>query len=442
MKELRGREYTPEDRIRLLFDPDGLSLKRHAGIITGTGKIEGIAAFSYADDFMLHGGALGKESAGEIVRTLDMAYKAKAPFIALIDSAGASIAEGISSLDGFGMIFSRIIKYSGSIPMIAVVLGNSAGGASYAPALMDAVFISKPLGRMFLTGAGVANKVLFQNYNADDFGAWEMHSRKSGVVHFAFPGEKETLLSVRKLIAYGKEKEGCPSGERVKPSSIVPESSRKTYDMRALVSALVDEGSTLEYMPWYAGNALALFARVSGHPVGIVANNPRHLAGAIDTDASYKISSFVNLTSTLSLPLVTLVDVPAFLPGKEEEEKGIIRHGSEILTSYVRSNSRKLTIAIRKAYGGAYIAMGSKSLGAERYAAWKGAEIAVLGKDAALEVLYKKKLPLMSEEEKKRVEREYEREFHDLERMRNLGLVDSIINPDETRDEILSFLES
>ena len=347
------------------------------------------------------------------------------------------IEEGIRSLAGYGGIFRRNVEYKGKIPQVALILGPAAGGASYSPALMDAIFLSKKHARMFLTGPDVTKKVTFEEHTAEELGGWRLHMRESGVAHYAYDDEKSCIEGVRRYLSYYSDSSAeIMCGDQSALSAILPEESRKPYDMHRIIETIFDSGSIMEERAEYAQNAITALARLDGRTVGIVADNPMHIAGSLDINASYKISSFIDFCSGAGFPVITFVDVPAFMPGIGQESGGIIRHGASIIRSYVSASVPLLTVIVRKAYGGAYIAMGSKSLGADFVYAWPSAEIAVMGKDGAKEIL-RKKHPDADEAELKNY-----LPGMDPWSAENALQVDEVILPEETRERLTTALRA
>jgi len=409
------------------------------GVIIGYGKIDGKAAFCSSQDFSVRGGSLGRVQANKIITIMDYAYKAHAPYISLIDSGGARIEEGVVGLNGYGDIFSRSVKYSGKIPQIAVILGPAAGGASYSPALMDAVFLCKPISLMFLTGPEVAKAVLFQDYEPKELGGWETQVKESGVGHFAYEDEKSCLLGVRKFLSYipSFNPDPVPFEEPDdKIDSVLPKSARQSYDVRKIIASIVDKDSFFEIHDLFARNCVTGFARIGGGSIGIVANQPCVLSGSIDYNAAGKIGRFVKYCNKFSMPVVTLVDVPAFMPGLEQEKRGIIRAGAMMIESYCSATVPMVTLIMRKAYGGAYIAMGSKSLGADFVYAWPEAEIAVMGAEGSISILHRHEIKGMGDEEIEKLRENYEKEYSNPYHAEKAMLVDEVILHSETRDRI------
>lgn len=439
---------TARERIALLFDKEtfheisAFASKRvdypGDGVIIGYGTINGQTVFCSSEDFSMLGGSVGEIHAAKIVKIMDMAYDARCPYISINDSGGARIDEGIIGLNGYGEIFSRNVKYSGVIPQISVILGPSAGGACYSPALMDAIFLVKDISYMFLTGPDVTKSVLFHNYSASELGGWQMHMQKSGVAHYVYDSETECFDGIRKFLSYlffRKQNTwtSCPS---FLIQNIIPDNPRMIYDVKNLLEIVFDENSIMEQKALYATNVVTAFARVEGRSVGVVANQPNVLSGSIDYKAGMKISRFVRFCDSFNLPIITFVDVPAFMPGPDQESNGIINHGAKIIYAYSEASVPLITIITRKAYGGAYIAMGSKSLGADVTYAWPSAEIAVMGIEGAISILYRHEIKTMNREEIAALKQEYKANYSNPYQAENALLIDEVIMPEETRERI------
>ncbi len=454
-QKAKGR-MSARERIALLFDEgtfhemfafscddDGAS--PGDGVITGYGLVGGRTVFCAAEDFCTRGGTTGPVHAGKVCRILDMAASTGSPFISMNDGGGARIESGVDSLDGYGRIFRRNVRYSGLIPQIAMVMGPAAGGACYSPALMDAVFTVKSMGQMFLTGPAVTKSVLFQECSAEELGGWRIHAGTSGVVHHVSDTEKECIDAVRRFISYlpcSQENDVPVIQPQRTPEGIVPEDERRSYDIMDVLEAVFDSGSIFEMKSLYARNAVTALARLDGRTVGVVANQPRQLAGAIDYKAAMKMSRFVRFCDCFGIPLVTFVDVPAFMPGVEQEANAIINHGAKMLYAYAEASVPMVTVILRKAFGGAYIAMGSKSLGADFVYAWPGAQIAVMGADGAVAILHGKRIRAgMAADERRRLEEEYKAEFYSPYPAHDSLLVDDVILPQETRDRLIASLD-
>lgn len=447
------------ERIELLFDKDTFhelfpfastneSLPGD-GVIVGYGKVDGRTVYASSDDFTVKGGTVGIIHAKKITRAMDLALSAHKPFISLIDSGGARIEESIFGLSGYGEIFKRNVALSGEVPQIAAILGPAAGGACYSPALEDFIFLAKEESLMFLTGPEVAKTVLFQDVKPANLGGWHVHGEQSGVAHFVTDSESECIKGIRKLLSYlpSSRYDTAPQ-EKAREmgdadiAKLVPLSGKKAYQMTKVIEGIADKGSFLEVQSLFARNAVTGFARIGGESVAIVANQPMVLGGAIDYQASDKIARFVRTANAFHLPIITFVDVPAFMPGQEQEEKGIIRHGAKILFAYAEASTRMVTIILRKAYGGAFIAMGSKSLGADYVYAWPQAEIAVMGAEGAIQILHRKEFPTLTAEEKEEMLASYRTQYTNPYQAENGLFVDEVICPEETRERIIASLES
>lgn len=427
------------------------------GVVTGYGTIDGRLVYVFAQDFTVLGGSLSKTMSEKICKVMDMAMKAGAPCIGLNDSGGARIQEGIDALAGFAEIFQRNIEASGVIPQISAILGPCAGGAVYSPALTDFVIMKKETSYMFLTGPKVVKTVTGEDVTQEQLGGAQMHSAKSGVSHFMTETEEDTFVLIRKLLSYLPQNnlEEAPvavctdSIERLedKLNDIIPESPNKPYDMYEVIEAIVDNGDFLETQRLYAPNIITCFARFNGQSVGIIANQPKAMAGVLDINASRKAARFVRFCDTFNLPIVTLVDVPGFLPGTGQEYGGVIAHGAKLLFAYGEATVPKITIILRKAYGGAYIVMSSKHLRGDINYAWPTAEIAVMGPAGAIEVLAAREAAAI-EDPAKRAEFVTEREDDYREKFANpyvaakYGYIDDVIVPKNTRFRIIRALQS
>lgn len=429
------------------FDMQNKSLPGD-GVVCGHGKIGGRTVFAYAQDFTLMGGSMGEEQANKICRVIEMAMEAGAPVVGLNDSGGARIQEGVNALSGYGKIFYMNTRASGVIPQITAILGPCAGGAVYSPALTDFVCVVKNTSRMFITGPDVIRAVTGEQATAEELGGAQTHSTVSGNAHFCDESEADCLKRIRLLLSYLPSHYQKPvprmalraerTALRPKLDSLLPESANKTYDMRLAIEEIVDGGEYLEYMEGFAPNILTAFARIGGASVGIVANQPRRQAGCLDVDASDKVARFVRTCDAFGIPLVTLVDVPGFLPGLKQEYSGIIRHGAKMLYAYSEATVPKITVILRKAYGGAYLAMCSKNLGADLVYAWDSAEIAVMGEDGAANILMRGESDAAAKEAWKA---SYREAFLNPYCAAQRGQIDDVILPAETRARLLEALE-
>lgn len=420
------------------------------GVVTGYGTIDGRLVYVYAQDFTVLGGSLGEYHAKKITKIMDMAVKMGAPLIGLNDSGGARIQEGVDALSGYGNIFFRNTLASGVVPQISVIMGPSAGGAVYSPALTDFIFMVDKTSQMFITGPQVIKAVTGEDVSAEELGGSITHSTKSGVAHFRAANDEECLEMVRTLLSY------LPSNNLEDPPQhminddinrlsdrlmeIIPDNPNKPYDMKEIISEIVDEGIYLESQSMYAENIITAFARLNGRTIGIIANQPKILAGCLDINASDKASRFIRFCDAFNIPLLNIVDVPGFLPGTNQEYGGIIRHGAKMLYAYSEATVPKVTLIVRKAYGGAYLAMCSKDLGADIVLAWPTAEIAVMGPDGAANIVFKNEIkssddPVAARNEKIK---EYRENFANPYRAASRGYVDDVILPSETRPRLIS----
>ena len=423
------------------------------GVVTGYGTVDGRLVFVYAQDFTVIGGSLGEMHAKKICKVMDMAVKMGAPIIAMNDSGGARIQEGIAALAGFGEIFARSTLASGVVPQISVIMGPCAGGAVYAPALSDFTFMVKGTSQMFITGPAVIKSVTGEDVTMEELGGADAQAQKSGNAHFVAENDDECLAMVRQLISYlpANNLEDAPYDMPAddinrlseKLTTIVPDSADKAYDVKEIIAEIVDAGSFFEVSKDFAKNIVTGFARLNGAPVGIVANQSAYCAGALDCDASDKAARFVRFLDGFNIPVVTFTDVPGYLPGAGEEYKGIVRHGAKLLYAFSEATVPKVNIIIRKAYGGAYIAMNSKHLGADAVFAWPTAEIAVMGPEGAANIIFKKDIAESSDPISKRAEmiETYRESFANPYEAAKLGYVDDVIEPDSTRPRIIAALE-
>lgn len=417
------------------------------GVVCGYGKIDGRLVFVYAFDFTVYGGTLSHTNAAKIVKVQKLALQNGAPIIALNDSGGARIQEGISSLAGFGSIFYQNTIASGVIPQISAILGPCAGGACYSPALTDFIFMVKEKSHMFITGPDVVKAVTHEEVGKEELGGADTHSSKSGVTHFMCDTEEETLMSIRELISFlpannmeEAPKRPCnddPRREDENLQTVVPEDPNMPYDIKDIIEPVVDDHYFFEVMPHFAKNIVVGFARLNGRTVGIVANQPAFLAGVLDIDASDKAARFIRFCDCFNIPLVTFEDVPGFLPGCDQEHNGIIRHGAKIVYAYAEATVPKVTVITRKSYGGAYIVMSSKTIGGDINLAYPTAEIAVMGAEGAVNILKRK----ATDEEKAAAIEEYKDYFSNPYRAAEQGLIDEIILPRQTRAKLIQALE-
>ena len=422
------------------------------GVVTGYGSIDGRKVFVFAQDFTVMGGSLGEMHARKICKVMDLATKVGAPLIGINDSGGARIQEGVDALSGYGQIFYRNTISSGVIPQISVIMGPCAGGAVYSPALTDFVFMVQGA-NMFITGPQVIKAVTGEDVSADELGGAATHNRTSGVAHFMYDAEADCFMAIRKLLSYLPSNNledppisGCSEvalGTNPQMREIVPPESNRAYDMRDVIAGFVDDADFFEVHQHYAMNMIVGFARLGGRPIGIIANQPRVAAGCLDINASDKAARFIRFCDAFSVPVVNLVDVPGFLPGVNQETGGIIRHGAKLLYAYSEATVPKITLIVRKAYGGAYLAMCSRDLGADAVFAWPGAEIAVMGPDGAANIIFRREIdaaPNPDEARKDKIE-EYRSKFANPFVAAARGFVDDVIDPAETRSKLLGALD-
>jgi acetyl-CoA carboxylase carboxyltransferase component len=424
------------------------------GVIVGHGKVNGRLIFAYAQDFTVMGGSLGIVHAKKIAKIQEMALKMGAPIIGLMDSGGARIQEGIASLSGYATIFHNIISSSGIIPQISVIMGPAAGGAVYSPALTDFVFMTSLTSYMFVTGPNVVKEVLNEDVTSEELGGAEIHARKSGVAQMIYDDEENTILALKKFLAYlpSNNLENAPVATddgavpdfNPKLRDIVPDDPNKAYDVRDVIANIVDKNSFFETAELFAGNLVTGFARLAGKTIGVVANQPKVLAGVLDIDSSVKGARFIRFCDAFNIPILTLEDVPGFLPGVNQEHAGIIRHGAKMLFAYSEATVPKITVILRKAYGGAYIVMNSKNLGGDFNFAWPTAEIAVMGPDGAVAILYRKELAASADPVamKKELLKRYREKVANPFIADEQGYVDEVIDPAITRRKIISAFEA
>lgn len=459
---------TAMERIGLLFDPGSFneidSFSRTAftdshfgkmidaygdGVIIGHGKIGGRNAFVFSQDFTVMGGSLGSMHATKIIKIQEMALKMGAPLIGIIDSGGARIQEGVASLAGYAAIFRRNVMCSGVIPQISVIMGPAAGGAVYSPSITDYVFMTNNTSYMFVTGPNVVKEVLNEDVSFDDLGGAMVHMKKSGVAQFVYEDEENTILGVKKLFSYlpSNNMENPPIMEMIdkniepelKLRDIVPDDTNKPYDVKEVIRLLVDKESFFEVAENFAQNIVIGFGRMTGRTIGILANQPKYLAGVLDINSSIKGARFVRFCDCFNIPILTLEDVPGFMPGIDQEHNGIIRHGAKLLYAYAEATVPKITVIMRKSYGGAYCVMNSKNLGGDFNFAWPTAEIAVMGPEGAVSILYRKDL-LESEDPaklKKELAVKYREEIANPYVADEKGYIDEVIDPAVTRRKLV-----
>ena len=460
---------TAQERITLLFDPGtfeeldafvtpadqpvefGKVDRTYGdGVIVGHGKVNGRLVFAFAQDFTVMGGSLGYVHAKKIAKIQEMALKMGTPIIGMMDSGGARIQEGVASLSGYAAIFNNIIHSSGIIPQLCIIMGPAAGGAVYSPALTDFVFMVNHTSYMFVTGPNVVKEVLNEDVTAEELGGAEVHGRKSGVAHMIYDDEENTIMALKRFLAYLPSNnvenppvvadDGSTPDINEKLRDIVPDDPNKAYDVKDIIQLIVDRNSFFETAELYAPNLVTGFARLKGKTLGIVANQPKVLAGVLDIDSSTKGARFIRFCDAFNIPILTLEDVPGFLPGTDQEHAGIIRHGAKLLFAYSEATVPRITVIIRKAYGGAFIVMNSKSLGGDFSFAWPTAEIAVMGPDGAVAILYRKELAESKNpaEMKKALVKKYRDKVANPFIADELGYIDEVIDPAVTRKKIIS----
>lgn len=469
-------KYTARERIQMLLDEGSFEEfdmfvthrcydfgmeKKHTfgdGVVTGYGTIGGRLVYVFAQDFTVTAGSLSLSMAEKICKVMDMAMRNGAPCIGINDSGGARIQEGVNALAGYANIFQRNVMSSGVIPQISAIFGPSAGGAVYSPALTDFIIMKKDTSYMFLTGPKVVKTVTGEDVTQEQLGGAIMHSTKSGVAQFAVDTEEEGIETIKKLLSYIPQNnmEDAPLQvcndriDRLEDSlnDIIPDNANKPYDMAEVIRAIVDDGEYLESAAGYAKNIITCFARFNGQSVGIIANQPKFMAGVLDINASRKAARFVRFCDAFNIPLVTLVDVPGFLPGTTQEYGGIIGHGAKLLFAYCEATVPKITVTLRKAYGGAYIVMASKHIRGDINYAWPSAEIAVMGASGAVGVLYGKDLKALEDKPEERAafiaekEKEYNDKFSNPYNAARYGYIDDVIEPRNTRFRIIRALQS
>ncbi|MDQ3738997.1 MAG: acyl-CoA carboxylase subunit beta [Actinomycetota bacterium] len=457
------------ERIEYLLDPESFHeldmLARHRahaagleerpytdGVITGWGTVNGRKVFLFSQDFTVFGGALGEVFAEKIHKLMDMALKVGAPLVGLNDGAGARIQEGVVSLASYGGIFHRNVLSSGVIPQISVILGPCAGGAVYSPAMTDFIFMVRETSHMFITGPDVVKTVTGEDVTLEELGGAMSHASKSGVATFVADDEKACLDDVRFLLGYlpqnnmepppHEELGDDPDRECPALRDLLPASPNMPYDMHAVISEVADGGEFFEYYPHWARSIICGFSRIDGHPVGVVGNQPLVLAGVLDIESSEKAARFVRTCDAFNIPLVTFVDVPGFLPGVDQEYGGIIRHGAKLLYAYCESTVPRIQVITRKAYGGAYVVMNSKSIGADLAFAWPSAELAVMGPQGAVEIVYRRELQQAADPAKRRAElvEEYTERYANPYAAAERGYIDDVIDPAETRRKLVAGL--
>ena len=476
-KQHQAGKLTARERIDLLLDPGSfVELDRFVthrctdfemseqkipgdGVVTGYGTVNGKTVYLFSQDFTVFGGSLSGAHAAKICKVMDLALKAGSPIVGLNDSGGARIQEGVESLGGYAEIFWRNTQASGVIPQISVVLGPCAGGAVYSPAITDFIFMVEQSSYMFVTGPDVIKTVTHEDVTKEALGGADTHAEKSGVAHFVATDERECLRQVRELLAYLPANNlDAPTRTAVSVTDpldrscleidkILPDSSNKPYDIRLLIQDVVDQGQYFEVHRTYAANLVVGFARLGGRTVGVVGNQPLHLAGCLDIAASLKGARFVRFCDAFNIPLVTFVDVPGFLPGTAQEYGGIIKHGAKLLYAYAEATVPKLAVITRKAYGGAYDVMSSKHVRADFNFAYPAAEIAVMGAEGAINILYRKELAEAEKkgklaEERSRLVEDYRSKFANPYKAAELGYIDEVLSPVDTRRRLIRSLQA
>ncbi len=465
----RGK-MTARERIEALVDLDSfVEIDRYAlhqtrdfgmmdkrilgdGVVTGYGKINGRQVYVFSHDFTVFGGSLGEMFAKKVTKIMDMALKTGCPIIGLNDSGGARIQEGVVSLGGYAEIFFRNVLASGVIPQISAIMGPCAGGAVYSPAMTDFTLMVEGTSYMFITGPDVIKTVLNQDVTFEELGGAKLHNSRSGVAHFYARDEKECIAQIRALLSYFPQNNQDdpprlsprePKGQPSELDGLLPNDSDRPYDMHEIITRIVDGGEMLEVQPLYARNIIVGFARLNGYSIGIVANQPKYQAGALDIDSSTKAGRFVRFCDAFNIPILTLVDVPGYMPGIDQEHGGIIRHGSKLLFAYCEATVPKLTVIIRKAYGGAYDVLGSKHIRADANLAWPSAEIAVMGPEGAINIIFRQEIASAKDKETERAKlvKDYRQKFANPYIAAEHGYIDDVIKPSETREVLIRYLD-
>ena len=471
-KQHRAGKLTARERIDLLFDPGSFQetdkfITHHCnnfgmekvevpadGVVTGYGRVNGRLVYTFSQDFTSLGGAMGYYQAEKICKIQDLAAKMGAPIVGLNDSGGARIHEGVNGLSAYGRIFLRNIRHSGCIPQITAIMGPTAGGAVYSPAMMDFTFMIKGISQMFITGPEVIKAATGEVISREELGGAITHNKISGNAHFVCENDHDCINQIKRLLSYlpGSNREEPPVKECLDPSdrreeklnSIIPDSPSRVYNMKNLIKMVVDDGEVFETQSLFAQNIITLFARLNGRVVGIIANQPSFMSGCIDVNASDKAARFIRFCDAFNIPLITFSDTPGFLPGKGQEYAGIIRHGAKMLFAYGEATVPKLTVITRKAYGGAYMAMCGKDLACDHLIAWPTAQIAVMGAEGAANIIFRNEIAAAEDQEAERRQKidEYEMMFNNPYVAASQGLVDLIIEPCETRPVLIRALEN
>jgi len=470
-KQHKSGKLTARERLELLFDPGSfheldLFVRHRAtlfgmdkivvpaeGVVTGYGMVNGRQICTFSQDFTSMGGTLGEMHAKKICKVMDLARRCGVPIVGFNDSGGARIQEGVDALAGYGQIFFRNSAASGVIPQISAIMGPTAGGAVYSPAMTDWIFMTKRTSYMHITGPAVIKQVTGEEVTSEELGGAMTHATKSGVCHFVCDNDAHAIKLMKKLLSYlpSNNMEDPPLIEPTDDSSrvdhaldtIIPDEPGKVYNMRDVIQSIVDNGEILEPHYHYAQNAIVCFARLNGRTVGVIANQPMYLAGCLDVNASDKITRFIRFCDAFNIPLLTIVDVPGYLPGTDQEWTGIIRHGAKVLWCYSEATVPKITLIIRKDYGGSYLAMCGKDLGADFVFAWPTAEIAVMGAEGAIPVIFRKEIKAASDPEAKKKEKieEYRNFLYNPYIAASRGYIDEVILPPESRPKIINALE-
>ena len=466
----RGK-LTARERMALLFDngvfeeldafspPADVSFGKGSsvfgdGVITGFGSVNGRLVYAFAQDFNVLGGSLGSVHAAKIVKIQDLALKTGSPVVGMIDSGGARIQEGVASLAGYAQIFRRNVLSSGVIPQISAIMGPAAGGAVYSPALTDFIFMTASTSYMFVTGPDVVRQVLNEQVTAEDLGGAQVHGTDSGVANFVYNDDEHTILGIKMLLSYlpSNNIEDAPvvasddpeDREELQLRDLVPDDPDQPYDVRDVIKLIVDDARFFEVSEGHATNIVVGYARMGGMVVGVIANQPKSLAGALDIDASVKAARFINFCDCFNIPLLTFEDVPGFLPGTDQERSGLIRHGAKLLYAYTRATVPRVTVILRKSYGGAYIVMNSKGLGGDYNFTWPTAEIAVMGPEGAIAILYRNELAQSDDPKTLKAElvAKYRNEVANPYIADEKGFIDEVIDPAQTRAKVIGALRS
>lgn len=423
------------------------------GVVTGYGKVDGRPVYVYAQDFTVQGGALGEMHSRKICRVMDLAAKSGAPIIGMIDSGGARIQEGVKSLGGYAEIFRRNAQYSGVVPQISLILGPCAGGAAYSPALTDLIIMVQKQSYMFLTGPQVIKTVTGEDVDFESLGGADVHLGISGTAHLVSPSERGALALCRQVLAYLPSNNvdsaplvkstDSPTRRSEALNALVPLNPNEPYSLHTAIEQIVDRGSFLEIQAGFAPNAIVGLARLDGRPVGIISQEPASMAGVMDIDSADKISRMVRFCDAFNLPIVTFVDSPGFLPGVDQEHRGVIRHGAKVLFAYSEASVPKVSVVTRKAYGGAYVVMSSKYLGTDITYAWPSAEIAVMGAEGAANILHRKQISDAQDPaaERARLEEEYRQKYLNPYAAAHAGYIDEVVEPAQTRQKLIEALE-